>query len=181
MHMFLTAGAVALLLGALVTELSTRLWPGNYLALLLACTAALFVGGLLNARLAAQRTAAQPSTAARQGAPRTAPTRPTAQSEQRPPRPQAPRPSRASDSPIADGPREQGIVKWFSRTKGFGFIIRPDDSEIFVHQRSIRMIGNGDARRRPLLNDGQAVSYVIAVRDKGPQAEDVTPLSDRDD
>lgn len=181
MHMFLTAGATALLLGALVTELSTRLWPDNHLALLLACTAALFVGGLLNARLAAQRITAQPSATTRQGAPRTAPAQPATRTEQRPQRPATPRPSRASESPITDGPREQGTVKWFSRTKGFGFIIRPDDSEVFVHQRSIRMIGSGDARRRPLLNDGQDVSYVIAVRDKGPQAEDVTPLSDRDD
>ncbi len=181
MHMFLTAGATALLLGALVTELSTRLWPDNHLALLLACTAALFLGGLLNARLAAQRVGTRQNAGASTGASRTAPARPAARSEQRPPRPQAPRPSRASDSPIADGPREQGTVKWFSRTKGFGFIIRPDDSEVFVHQRSIRMIGSGDARRRPLLNDGQEVSYVIAVRDKGPQAEDVTPLSERDD
>ena len=66
-------------------------------------------------------------------------------------------------------------MKWFNRTKGFGFIIRESGDEIFVHQRSIRSIGEGDERRRPALQDGQDVTFVIAVREKGPQAEDVVP------
>ncbi len=68
------------------------------------------------------------------------------------------------------GERETGTVKWFNGTKGFGFIIRDNGEEIFVHFRSIR----GEGRRG--LRDGQAVSYVVAQSDKGPQAEDVEPL-----
>ena len=66
--------------------------------------------------------------------------------------------------------REEGEVKWFNVTKGFGFITRDNGEEIFVHFRSIR----GEGRRS--LRDGQRVSYVVTDSDKGPQAEDVEGL-----
>ena len=66
--------------------------------------------------------------------------------------------------------REEGEVKWFNVTKGFGFITRDNGEEIFVHFRSIR----GEGRRS--LRDGQRVSYVVSDSDKGPQAEDVEGL-----
>lgn len=65
------------------------------------------------------------------------------------------------------GPREEGEIKWFSGAKGYGFIIRPDGDEIFVHHRALR-----DKNRRE-IPDGQPVSYVVVTRDKGPQADDV--------
>jgi CspA family cold shock protein len=67
-------------------------------------------------------------------------------------------------------PREEGEVKWFNSTKGFGFITKDDGEEIFVHFRSIR----GEGRRS--LRDGQRVSFEVVNSDKGPQAEDVEPL-----
>ena len=70
-----------------------------------------------------------------------------------------------------------GTVKFFNTTKGFGFIIRESGDEIFVHQRSIRPTGDADERRRPALQDGQSVSFVVAVREKGPQAEDVVAVA----
>lgn len=70
----------------------------------------------------------------------------------------------------AGGAREEGSVKWFNVSKGFGFITKDNGDEIFVHFRSIR----GDGRRA--LRDGQRVSFVEAHTDKGPQAEDVEPL-----
>lgn len=73
----------------------------------------------------------------------------------------------AAQAPTADGPRETGTVKWFNVSKGFGFIIRENGEEIFVHFRSIR----GEGRRS--LRDGQKVTFVVAQSDKGPQAEDV--------
>lgn len=79
------------------------------------------------------------------------------------------KPSRAP-AVVPDGPRESGSVKWFNRSKGFGFIIRDNGEEIFVHHRSIR---NSDDSRRANLRDGQKVSYVVADHDKGQQAEDV--------
>ncbi|MEE4298818.1 MAG: cold shock domain-containing protein [Pseudomonadales bacterium] len=65
------------------------------------------------------------------------------------------------------GPREDGEIKWFSGAKGYGFIIRPNGDEIFVHHRALR-----DKSRRE-IPDGTAVSYVVVDRDKGPQADDV--------
>jgi CspA family cold shock protein len=71
---------------------------------------------------------------------------------------------------IPDGPREEGTVKWFNATKGFGFITRDDGEDVFVHYRSIR------GRDRYLLREGMEVSYILGQSGKGPQAEDVEPL-----
>lgn len=68
--------------------------------------------------------------------------------------------------------REQGEVKWFNANKGFGFIIRENGEEIFVHFRSIR----GDGRRS--LRDGERVSFCVAETDKGPQAEEVESIEE---
>lgn len=68
---------------------------------------------------------------------------------------------------IPTGPREEGTVKWFNSTKGFGFITREDGEDVFVHYRSIR------GRNRYLLREGATVSYVLGRSGKGPQAEDV--------
>jgi cold shock protein len=63
--------------------------------------------------------------------------------------------------------RESGTVKWFNTNKGFGFISRDSGSDIFVHFRAIQ----GDGQR--FLQEGQRVSYVVAEREKGLQAEQV--------
>ena len=57
-------------------------------------------------------------------------------------------------------------------SKGFGFIIRDNGEEIFVHFRAIQ----GNNRRG--LRDGQPVSFVVKQSDKGPQAEDVLAEDD---
>ena len=68
---------------------------------------------------------------------------------------------------VPTGPREEGTVKWFNSTKGFGFITREDGEDVFVHYRSIR------GRNRYLLREGANVSYFLGRSGKGPQAEDV--------
>ena len=64
--------------------------------------------------------------------------------------------------------REQGIVKWFNDSKGFGFIQRNSGEDIFVHFRAIQ----GDGYRS--LQDGQKVEFIVVVGQKGLQAEVVT-------
>ena len=73
---------------------------------------------------------------------------------------------------FSSGPREEGTVKWFNATKGFGFITPEDGDDVFVHYRSIR--GNN----RYMLREGMEVSYVLGSSGKGPQAEDVDLLED---
>ena len=66
--------------------------------------------------------------------------------------------------------RETGKVKWFNVDKGFGFIIRDNGEDLFVH---FRAINDGGASR---LNEGQKVEYQIGQGRKGPQAEEVVIL-----
>ena len=68
------------------------------------------------------------------------------------------------------GNREQGEVKWFNSTKGFGFITRDNGEDIFVHFRSIR----GEGHRT--LKDGERCDFVVTDGDKGLQADDVVAI-----
>jgi len=65
---------------------------------------------------------------------------------------------------------EQGSIKWFNGTKGFGFITGDDGEDVFVHFRNV----NGLDKRQ--IKPGQRVRYRVADSERGPQAEDVTPL-----
>lgn len=73
-------------------------------------------------------------------------------------------------TPINDGQKETGSVKWFNPKKGFGFIARDEGGEIFVHFRSISETG------QRALREGQRVSFSVSESDKGLQAEEVTNL-----
>lgn len=66
--------------------------------------------------------------------------------------------------------REIGTVKWFNNAKGYGFVLRPDNRDVFVHYRAIR----GEGFRT--LKTGQDVEYTLLDTDKGLQAEDVVIL-----
>ena len=65
----------------------------------------------------------------------------------------------------------QGVVKWFDRRKGFGFIQgQGEGKDIFVHYSSIE----GDGFRA--LKDGEEVEYELVDSGKGPQARSVRPV-----
>ncbi len=66
--------------------------------------------------------------------------------------------------------REQGVVKWFNDSKGFGFIQRASGEDIFVHFRAIQ----GDGYRS--LQEGQTVEFVVTEGEKGLQAEEVSKV-----
>jgi CspA family cold shock protein len=61
-----------------------------------------------------------------------------------------------------------GIVKWFDRRKGYGFISHQDGPDVFVHYTSFA--GKG----MTTLTEGDKVSFEIVDGEKGPRAEKVT-------
>lgn len=63
-----------------------------------------------------------------------------------------------------------GTVKWFNESKGFGFIEQSGGKDVFVHFSAI----NGEGRKT--LIDGQQVTMEVVEGEKGPQAQNVTPL-----
>jgi cold shock protein len=66
--------------------------------------------------------------------------------------------------------KEQGTVKWFNASKGFGFIQRQTGEDVFVHFSAIQSEGYKS------LNEGQAVEFEVKKGPKGLQAENVTAL-----
>ena len=65
--------------------------------------------------------------------------------------------------------KEQGTVKWFNASKGFGFIQRQAGADVFVHFSAIQ----GDGYRN--LTDGQAVEFEVSEGPKGPHATNIKP------
>ena len=62
---------------------------------------------------------------------------------------------------------ERGTVKWFNRTKGFGFIEREGAEDVFVHYSAI----GGEGFR--YLDEGDEVEFEITEGQKGLQAANV--------
>ena len=62
---------------------------------------------------------------------------------------------------------EQGTVKWFNNAKGFGFIARDGEVDVFVHHTAIVMDGFRT------LNEGDQVAFEVIDGPKGLQARNV--------
>jgi len=61
-----------------------------------------------------------------------------------------------------------GKVKWFSATKGYGFIESDEGGDVFVHYSAI----GGDGFKT--LEQGQSVEFEVQEGNKGPQAVNVS-------
>ena len=66
--------------------------------------------------------------------------------------------------------KEVGVVKWFNAAKGFGFIAREGQDDVFVHYSAIQTEGF-----RKLI-EGQQVEFSLEQTDKGLQASEVVPV-----
>jgi cold shock protein len=67
--------------------------------------------------------------------------------------------------------REQGTVKWFNDSKGFGFIVRESGPDAFVHHADINAEGFKS------LSEGDRVSFDVVQGPKGLQAKNVVKIS----
>lgn len=61
----------------------------------------------------------------------------------------------------------EGVVKWFSREKGYGFIEQEGGGDLFVHYSFITMPGF------KTLTEGDRVSFDVEESDRGPVAKNV--------
>ncbi len=147
----------AIVIGILTGGLVASMQPGSFFAAWLACSCAAILGivatrlldGPMLQRATASIRAQLDAIASRR--------------EQATPR------SSARPVSAGGGAREQGVVKWFNYSKGFGFITRDNGADIFVHFKSIA--ADGDGKRS--LREGQRVEFDITEGDKGPQADNV--------
>jgi CspA family cold shock protein len=66
---------------------------------------------------------------------------------------------------------ETGTVKWFNDAKGFGFITSDvSGKDLFAHFSEVKAEGFKS------LAEGQKVSFVAGMGQKGPQATNIQPL-----
>lgn len=63
-----------------------------------------------------------------------------------------------------------GKVKWFNSAKGFGFIQREGEKDLFVHFSGIKSAGF------KTLEEGALVEYDVIRSERGEQATNVVPI-----
>ena len=66
---------------------------------------------------------------------------------------------------------EQGTVKWFDNSKGYGFVSRENGGkDVFVHHTAISGTGYKS------LDEGQRVQFEVTQGPKGDQAVNVSKI-----
>ena len=60
--------------------------------------------------------------------------------------------------------RERGLVKWYNRQKGYGFITRYNQPDLYVHRTSVH---------QGRLVPDDLVEFALGANQQGPAAQDV--------
>lgn len=149
MRVLLFALVFAAIFAGVATQAYVLLFEGQHLLLLGASFLAAVLTALATVRVLRARSPAETPGAERAASPHRERER-----------------SRRRDAPAARK-REAGTVKWFSADKGYGFVVRENGEEIFLHHSAIR------GRGMKTLEDGQPVTFVTVERERGLQASDV--------
>ena len=64
----------------------------------------------------------------------------------------------------------EGTVKWFNASKGFGFIAQDNGNDVFVHYSAIKTQGYKS------LDEGVRVQFDVVDGPKGPAADNVVQI-----
>lgn len=67
----------------------------------------------------------------------------------------------------------EGVLKWYSENKGFGFIGRSGDRDVFVHVSDVKKCG-----LEGKLRENVSVSYDLEDTVKGPKAVNIKLTGD---
>jgi CspA family cold shock protein len=63
-----------------------------------------------------------------------------------------------------------GTVKWFDASRGYGYIARAGEADVFVHFSAIKGVEYNE------LSQGQRVEFEIVQGSEGPRADNVRPI-----
>ena len=64
-----------------------------------------------------------------------------------------------------------GIVKWYDKEKGYGFISCNEGKDVFAHHSQIKEKGDEKS-----LHEGESVTFDINENEKGPMAVNIQKL-----
>lgn len=66
---------------------------------------------------------------------------------------------------------ETGVIKWYDKEKGYGFISGENGRDVFVHHSQIKEKGSDKD-----LNEGEDVTYDVVEGERGLQAINVQKI-----